>query len=48
MTLKIVKQENWLGRDDEIVNMEQIVDRLCKFAQMIEKITEKATDDEVK
>ena len=48
MTLKIVKQENWLGRDDEIVNMEQIVDRLYKFAQMIEKITEKVTDDEVK
>lgn len=48
MTLKIVKQENWLGRDDEIVNMEQIVDRLYKFAQMIEKITKKATDDEVK
>lgn len=40
MTLKIVKQENWLGRSTDTVNLEDITKRLQMFASLLEKLTE--------
>ena len=44
MTIKVVKQENWLGKDNEIVDLRKITNRLCELAGLIEKITAKTVD----
>lgn len=38
MTIKVVKAENWLGRDDDMADLDEIVKRLARFASLTEKI----------
>lgn len=37
MTLKVVRQNNWLGEDSEVVNLDQVRNRLRSLAQFVEE-----------